>query len=166
MSRFRKPISTKYLKYNSDTHRWEITRGGCIDLLGIDPLDEVETELEWEALKKEISQDIYSLVRKYSTTTSFHIKEYYISCDSFLEEYIQEALYSQFRYAITSGGAFIKSQHGVNFTRSSTITVRNLRGILEYESRVFDILEDSGMLYVGSVHLPIGGFLFIRGVDY
>ncbi len=154
------PVDTEYLEYDKRFHRWILTEKAIKDFTGHSFQKFAGDPTMSLAKRREFSQDIYMEIKKYSTMSTFIIKEYYMSLAIELKDTILEALIAQARYSIRSGGNFFKDQHGLSINKGTAL---NTKGY-SINERVLDILEGSLLMYRGNLFLL--NQEFEKGTDY
>jgi hypothetical protein len=163
--KFEKPFDDTDMIYDIKRHRYVLTKEFVENELPYNIGEFLNDGKEIEIFLREMSSDVYRLIKKFTNIGSWETKEYFLSNCHNLREIIKEALLAQTRYAFRSGGNLLKDHHGVNIEKGTANTTESIRGEREWSSTVFDELQSVGLLYSG-ILLPIISKKFERGVDY
>lgn len=149
------PYDDKDMKYDMDLRQYVLTPNYVLNNLYLE--EHIETELRsnkrFDRLLREVSDDIYRYIYRYTLKNQIEIKRYVLAKKEEVRDVLKRAMLYQIRYYLRSGGGLLKDMPGVDIERSRMIDLDRLRGEGSIASQAIDALSEvpdilfAGVLY-------------------
>lgn len=147
------PYNDNDMVYDLDRRFYVLTNNGVKNLLGVN-LEELSGDSTKATLVRyRVSQDIITMIRRYSRNDYFKYKLYQIAKDETTREMIKQILVEQLSYYIESGAGLLKNQHGVSIEKSKALDLASIRGNVLLSAGAEQMLLSSGLLNTGYLYV-------------
>ena len=118
------PRDDKYMKYNYNFHRYELTDDAVLDLIGENLNDLTDGNIIVKnKLLRDVSDDVYGYI--YEDSRSSEYLEMILAKDDNLRPIVQTMLIAQFEYMLFNGRLTLYS--GVNIAKQSALDTHKIR---------------------------------------
>ena len=149
------PYDDKDMKYDMNLRQYVLNPNYVLNNLYLE--EHIETELRsnkrFDRLLREVSDDIYRYIYRYTLKNQIEIKRYILAKKDTIRDVLKRAMLYQIRYYLRSGGGLLKDMPGVDIERSRMIDLDRLRGEGSIASQAIDALSEvpdilfAGVLY-------------------
>lgn len=118
------PKDDKYMRYNYNFHRYELTEDAVLDLLGenLNDLTDYNVTIK-NKLLRDASADVYGYI--YEDSRSPEYLEMLLAVDEDLRQTIQDMLLAQLEYTFFNGKLSLYG--GVNLAKQSALDISRIR---------------------------------------
>ena len=149
------PYDDLDMKYDMNLRQYILEPNYVLNNLYLE--EHVETELgsneRFNRLLREVSDDIYRYIYRYTLKNQIEIKRYILAKKEEVRDIIKRAMLYQVRYYLRSGGGLLKDMPGVDLERSRLIDLDRLRGEGHISSQAIDTLSEvPDILYAGVMY--------------
>ena len=161
------PYNDDIMTYNKTFHQYELNKDAVKNLLNIELEDDVDDLNEVGAVLREISLDIYNFIYSFKETEQIPKMEYLLATRDYFREGVFRMMLAEVRYYFYSKGTMLKTFHGMNVEKATTISVETLRGELTISQMAYNEAHKYGFMYKTFFdnHARFNTLLQ-RGVDY
>lgn len=149
------PYDDNDMKYDLNLRQYVLNPNYVLNSLYLE--EHIETELRsnkrFDRLLREVSDDIYRYIYRYTLKNQIEIKRYILAKKDVIRDVLKRAMLYQVRYYLRSGGGLLKDMPGVDIERSRLIDLDRLRGEGSIASQAIDALSEvpdilfAGVLY-------------------
>ena len=149
------PYDDNDMKYDLNLRQYVLNPNYVLNSLYLE--EHIETELRsnkrFDRLLREVSDDIYRYIYRYTLKNQIEIKRYILAKKDVIRDVLKRAMLYQVRYYLRSGGGLLKDMPGVDIERSRMIDLDRLRGEGSIASQAIDALSEvpdilfAGVLY-------------------
>lgn len=149
------PYDDRDMKYDMDLRQYILEPNYVLNNLYLE--EHIETELRsnnrFNRLLREVSDDIYRYIYRYTLKNQIEIKRYILAKKEDVRDVLKRAMLYQVRYYLRSGGGLLKDMPGVDIERSRMIDLDRLRGEGSIASQAIDTLSEvPDILFAGVMY--------------
>lgn len=152
------PYDDNDMKYDLNLRQYVLNPNYVLNSLYLE--EHIETELRsnkrFDRLLREVSDDIYRYIYRYTLKNQIEIKRYILAKKDVIRDVLKRAMLYQVRYYLRSGGGLLKDMPGVDIERSRMIDLDRLRGEGSIASQAIDALSEvPDILFAGVLYQKI-----------